>query len=210
MNIRYLGAMFVLGVAGLNAPAFACIAFRGLEITDVEYADLIVVGRIVDYRIILDQEVREKRRKQLEKSTSMSPAMRKLLSEQRGFVTDYAKFKVKVDEVLRGKAARTITVTWDNSTFVEPETMPEGPFLIALRESRSVAPPIRGGSASVVPNKAPSFWTVVQSPCSKAFIFDAQSTEAVNIRTLLGARSMSMKSPPWAKSCATSCEPVSD
>jgi hypothetical protein len=80
-----------------------------------------------------------------------TPEGRKLLSEQKGFLDDYARFDVLVDEVLVGNPPKVLTVTWDNSTFSESDKLGEGPFLIALREPGARTPPLRGPSATVMP-----------------------------------------------------------
>jgi hypothetical protein len=86
-----------------------------MELADIKYADVVVVGHISNYTIVRDPS----------------------------FFSDHSRFDVLVDEVLIGKAPRTLTVIWDNSTFSEPETMPSRPFLIALRDSSSKRPPFR-------------------------------------------------------------------
>src|SRR5687767_519913 len=102
------------------------------ELPDVRFADVVVVGRIANYRIVLDQEIRGQRRQSLAKP-NLSPYLRRLYETQTSFLSDYARFDILVDEVLVGRAGRRLTVTWNNSTFSEPASMAAGPFLIALR-----------------------------------------------------------------------------
>lgn len=60
------------------------------------------------------------------------------------------------------------------------------PYLIALRESSSKTPPLRGPSATTLPNPEPNLLAVLQAPCAPAFIFETMSVEAETIRSELG------------------------
>jgi hypothetical protein len=172
-------------MAAVGVPALACRIPVPLELRDVQYADVVVVGRIANYRIVRDEAAREQRRKLLASSPDMPPELRKILAGQQGFLTDYARFDVIVDKVLSGKAPKTLSVTWDNSTFAEPEAMPPGPYVLALRHPGSRAPPPRGPSATFVPNREPGTLTVLQAPCAPAFIFETASGEAATLRKAL-------------------------
>ena len=74
---------------------------------------------------------------------------------QESLLPDYARFDVQVKEVLVGRAPNRLSVTWDNSTFGEPEQMAAGPYLIALRRPGSASPPLRGPSATIFPTPDP-------------------------------------------------------
>lgn len=159
------------------APAPACTASAPLNLDDIRYADAVVVGRVANYEIVLDQQWRREH-----PDLVSDPATDR-------FLTDYARFNIVIDEVLLGSVAQTITVTWDNSTFEEPESMAPGPYLIALRSPRSAEPPLRGPSATIVPNLEPASLTVLQAPCSAPFMFEQESREAARIRGMLNQRS---------------------
>lgn len=105
--------------------------------------------------------------------------------DQTSFLSDYARFDVIVDQVLAGKAPRMVSVTWDNSTFGEPASMPPGLYLIALRVPGSMAPPLRGPSATILPTPEPALPTLLQAPCSSAFIFPVASDEAIAVRGII-------------------------
>jgi hypothetical protein len=152
-------------------PAQACPFLRDINLNDIKHASVVVVGRVSHYEIVLDQTARQQRKEMLAKSPNMPPELRKRLSEQKGFLSDYARFKVLVDQVLLGQAPRSITVTWDNSTFAEPERMRPGPFLIALRKAPS--------------SSQPKLLTVLQAGCAPPFIFKHESSEARAVRQLL-------------------------
>jgi hypothetical protein len=157
-------------------PGQACRVVGRLDLSDIRYADLVVVGRITRYRIVPDLAGRH--------------YLRRLYPNEvhDGVLGDYARFTIQVDEVLAGRAGRTLSATWDNSTFSEPASMPPGPYLIALRDPHSRLPPLRGPSAYIGPNRAPATLTVLQAPCAPAFIFARESEQALAIRRLLAQR----------------------
>lgn len=167
-----------------TAPAHGCMTDAALNLEDVRYADVVLVGRISNYRIIRDMEFRRNKLA----SPKLSAEERAFYSGAGGLMSDYARFVVNVDQVLRGKVPPSIVVTWDNSTFGEPDKMMPGPYLLALRRSSSRVPPLRGPSATVSPSREPSRLTVLQAPCSGAFIFGSESGEARVVRQMLKGR----------------------
>lgn len=95
----------------------------------------------------------------------------------------YARFTVRVEEVLIGDVRQTFTVRWDNSTFGVPNDMDRGPLLIALR-----APSTETSASATMPQNPrqnPDIMTVFQAPCSPAFIFEISSDEARITRDIL-------------------------
>ncbi|MGV8676931.1 hypothetical protein ACV356_27520 [Pseudomonas aeruginosa] len=173
-----LGAIqcaLVVGLAVLLAasPASACRARAALELGDIQYASVVVVGRIQNYEIVQATDERSKFWRAKSKS-------KKILS-------DYARFEVVVDQVLVGQPSQVIPVTWDNSTFAEPEAVKAVPYLIGLREAGSKTPPLRGPSATILPSPEPNSLTVLQAPCAPAFIFEVTSAEAQEVRGLLSS-----------------------
>lgn len=180
-RLRLLAAGIAL--LGLSAPAHACRLRVPLQLDDVQYASTVVVGRIVNYQIIPD---RESRRKMLS-SSELPQDSHKIYEGPTGILSDYARFDIEVDEVLTGKAGRTIAATWDNSTFAEPKQMLSGPFLIALRDPSAPLPPLRGPSGTILPNRDPQSLTVLQAPCASPFILEAGSADAQKVRAALSA-----------------------
>lgn len=172
----------LLCVVTSSIPANACFTTARLDLSDVKYSDAVVVGRISDYEHVLDPIAR-KRRDDMMKAAS--GALKTLLDRQSTFLTDYVRFQVNVDEVLSGNTPNVFRVTWDNSTFGEPEMIMPGSYLIALRKAGSQIPPLRGASATVIPTPEPDKMTVLQAPCATAFLFHAESEEAQGIRHIL-------------------------
>jgi hypothetical protein len=152
----FLAILFV-ALTSMSTSAYACMTQAPIELADVKYADVVVVGRISNYMIVGEPTL----------------------------ITAYARFDVLVDEVLVGAAPESLTVTWDNSTYGEPEDMPSGPFLIALRDPESGPLPVRGPSATVLPNPDLSLLTVLQAPCADPFIFASSSSETQAVLKIL-------------------------
>ena len=183
---RNCGVLAVIALTVMSsAPgvAHACMVQTMPDPEDVRHADIVVVGQISNYEIILDEAFR---RKKLSRP-DLSPQLRAHHEEQKGVLSDYARFDIHVDEVLHGEAQQKLTVTWDNSTFAEPKKMAAGPFLIALRDPGSARPLLKGPSATILPNLDPEHLTVLQAPCSNPFIFDDKSDDASTIRQILSS-----------------------
>lgn len=184
MRSCWFVAATALALISVSGPGHACVMHAQLDLNDVRYADVVLVGRISKYEIIRDVEFR----KMMLANPKLSADMRKLYEGSNGLLGDYARFNVTVDRVLAGKAPTKISVTWDNSTFGEPDKMATGPFLIALRKPSSKTPPLRGPSATISPSREPQSLTVLQAPCSSPFIFDSVSDEARAVERILAAR----------------------
>ena len=141
-----------------------------------------VVGRVENYTMVLDPEARRRRQELLPRT---SGKFREILEKQSSFLSDYARFDIVVEEILRGTASDRLTVTWDNSTFREPRNMSPGPYLIALRKAETPPPPMRGPTATILPTPEPASMTVLQAPCAPEFIFESTSGQAESVREIL-------------------------
>jgi hypothetical protein len=186
INVLPLWVSCVAAIAViLPGSAYACRVFVQPKFEDVSYADVVVVGRIDHYRIVRDEAFR----KQMLGSANLPASMRKMyLDPKQGLLPDYARFEIKVEEVLAGKASGKLSVTWDNSTFAEPDQLAPGRYLIAVRRVTSRIPPLRGSSATIRPSPDPNSLTLLQAPCSSPFMYAAESEEARRVRGILRAR----------------------
>jgi hypothetical protein len=173
--------LFILGASG---PASACRIAAQIVLDDVRHADAVLVGRVSNYRIIRDEASRQR----MLSSPSLSPALREIYEGGGALLPDYARFDIEVIEVLVGTVPSRLSATWDNSTFGEPEDISAGPFLMALRDPSSAAPPLRGPSATVFANAEPALPTLLQAPCASPFLFEIDSSEAAEIRRILGVQ----------------------
>ena len=182
MRDYVFAALLNIGALIAASSASACPWLERLELNDVSYADVVVVGRVTNYTLVLDPEARQRRQKLLTKTTGK---LHEILKNQSSFMSDYARFDLVVEEVLHGTAPATLTVTWDNSSFGEPKTIAPGPYLIALRKADSPRPPMRGGAATILPTPDPASMTVLQAPCSGPFLFESPSDHADRVRQIL-------------------------
>lgn len=175
---RIAAVIFVVGAA----PAGACIMAADLDLNDIRYADVVVVGRIENYEIVRDTAFRER----MLAIPDLPEDLRKLYSdESQGLLGDYARFVVQVDEVLAGDVSETFLATWDNSTFGEPSTYSSESLIMAFRRPESPTPPLRGPSATVLANPEPETLTVLQAPCAGPFIFVNSPETSSELREIL-------------------------
>lgn len=151
----FTAALFA-SLALASATAHACIRILPVELADIDYADVIVVGSIDNYEIVGDADR----------------------------IGSYARFDVLVDEVLLGDPPQKIAVTWYNSTFTLPKSVPSRSLLIALRDPASETPPLRS-TGSIFPSSRSDLLTLLQAPCSSPFMFASGSEEAKAIRQML-------------------------
>jgi hypothetical protein len=159
--------------------------FVSPRLEDVSYADVVVIGRIVDYRIVRDEAFRER----MLALPNLPTDMRKIYQDpKQGLLSDYARFNIQIERALVGRAPARLSVTWDNSTSGEPDRMEPGRYLIALRRPDSASPPLRGPSATISPSPDPNALTLLQAPCSRAFLYEADSEQAHAIQAILHAR----------------------
>lgn len=181
MRVFWSVLELMLGTMLATTSAHACATLAEMDLRDIKYANVVVVGQIANYEIVLDPVIRQRYRDMI----AGNPKLRETLGNPKSFTTDYARFDIRVGEVLHGKAPERLTVSWDNSTFSEPANIGPGPFLVALRDPNSPVPPLRGPSATVMPNPAPAALTVLQAPCAGPFMFEASSKEAGLVRRML-------------------------
>ena len=180
---RHVAAL--LSVAAMTTvPVKACRVSMPTTLADVRYADVVLIGRIKRYTIVRDRAFRRK----MLSNAKLSQQNREFYQGDHLIMGDYARFAVQVDEVLTGRPPVKTMVTWQNSTFGIPKTLPAGRLLMALRKPTSKAPPLRGPSGTISPNPEPQPLTILQAACSGAFIFAADSREALTIRQMLASR----------------------
>jgi hypothetical protein len=177
--------VIALAMITVKRPAIACIMAAPRILDDIQYADVVVIGRISNYQIIRDVAFR----RQMLANPNLRADLRRIYEEPDGtLMSDYARFDVRPSQIVKGKAPTTIVVTWDHSTFDEPDQMAPGPYLIALRDPQSNAPPLRGPSASISPSKEPGTLTVLQAPCAPPFIIPLHDPSVESILKRLKGR----------------------
>jgi hypothetical protein len=135
--VRHLiAAALALVTVFAAGSAQACAVHQPLDLRSALEADLVVTGRIGNYR-----------------------------AEPGG----NERFDVAVDEVLRGRAGRRVTVRYSGRMLGPPRSLPRRPVLIALRNE--------GGA-----------YAILYHICSDPFLLDARSAPAIATRRLLTRR----------------------
>ncbi|MCF2904789.1 hypothetical protein L0666_07300 [Octadecabacter sp. CECT 8868] len=157
----------------------ACIMASPLNIDDVSFADVVVVGTVENYEIVRDITFRER----MLSNPELSDSLRELYSDpNQSLLSDYARFEVLVHETIVGDVSQRFMATWDNSTFAEPALLSNEQFLMAFRRPESPMPPLQGPSATILPAPEPQSLTVLQAPCAPPFLFRNSSETAKSVR----------------------------
>ena len=161
---------------------FACVVSKEMNLRDILFADMIVLGDVWGYEIV-------------------SP------SSTNGYPADYARLNIRVQKVFfpngpesaapptrsePDKAgnvrAGMITVTWVNSTYGLPEDLESEDhpgFLIALRFPTADRLPTLPSNEFIDEAPEPEHYTVLQRHCSSPFIFDGRSPISIALQQVL-------------------------
>lgn len=170
---KYILQIAVVGFVISTKSAQACIMYTGLNIEDVSFADVVVIGTVENYEIVKDRDMAF------------------------GSLGDYARFEVLVDETIVGDVSKRFTATWDNSTFGEPASLPNEQLFMAFRDAESSMPPLQGPSATISPTPEPQLLTVLQAPCGAAFLFGSSSEAAQKVQEFLATGDKSLANVPF-------------
>ena len=179
---KYLLKVAVAAFVTSTNSAQACRITAALNIEDVSFADVVVIGTIENYEIVRGVAFRESRLS----NPDLPDDLREFYSDpNRSLLGDFARFEVLVDETMVGSVSQRFTATWDNSTFGLPSSLPTEQLLLAFRRAQSPMPPLRGPSATVLPNPEPQSLTILQAPCAPPFLFSGSSVAAQNVQEIL-------------------------
>ncbi|MDA7788027.1 hypothetical protein N8940_02205 [Sphingomonadaceae bacterium] len=177
--LKKLGILFAsLTVLLVSGKVEACGFYVPPELENIADADLVVIGNLSNYRINRDMEFREERLADPETPVHL----RQLYEDPKGSIgSDFSTFNVEVKEVLVGKTSKTvIPVSWENSTFNQPEKMDAGSYLIGL-----VYPPDISKRKYVPRYLKAGNMHPLQRPCSSAFIMAADNPSYNEVRNIL-------------------------
>ena len=170
--------LFILAALALAQPAAACRFYKGLtEVDPANDAVIIVTGRISDYRIISDRQWRQR---MLANPNLSDEDRQRYLDPKARLLPDYARFQLTVDRRLKGQIAERVWVSWNSSTYAEPEQLGPGPFLFALTAPRGTVGPddiILGGEVA----ERPEDYAPIQAPCASAVILPLDSEAAKSL-----------------------------
>lgn len=153
----------ILATMTATAPAGACPMRTAFPSSLFPAADVVVIGKISNYRRIHEH----------------GPMA--LFFRQPG--VRYARFDITVDKVLKGRSARKLSVTLHSNMFGEPRDMPPGPFLVALNRPDTTSYNLDKNSAMA--RLHPTLLTVSQASCTEAAILDPNSPLAAEARDFL-------------------------
>lgn len=143
-----------------SQPAFACAFAARFEIDDIKMADVVVTGHVQNYEI------------------------------KEGF----AVLTVRVERPLRGEEYATervvdfgdeIEVSWQNSTYQLPDDLADERRIFAMRRTGGASPPLRGPSGVLYGDPKGYEYTLLQAPCSPAFMLPYSELGKENIQSIL-------------------------
>ncbi|MEZ5921597.1 MAG: hypothetical protein R3C60_09640 [Parvularculaceae bacterium] len=145
-----------------TTSAQACMGVAPFVIEDIKAADVVLVGDVTNYSV-----------------EGCQP-------EEAPSLACYGLIDIDVSETLQGEAREHWTLYWWNSTFGVPEKWElDNPLIIAGRWAKSRGLPLRGPSATVFPSKRPELLQVLQAPCSRPFLLQADQETISQVRGLL-------------------------
>jgi hypothetical protein len=180
--VQRLAVVTMTAITLLPASAAACVMIWPLKLEDVRRADVVVIGKISDYRFFRDEALRRK----MLSSPNLAPDLREAYEDSnRVWWSDYGQFEIEVDQVLAGRAPRKVLVIMRGSSLPPPTQMDPGRYLVALHRA-SPARPFETRASS--PSYDPNALTPLEQPCAGAFIFKADSTSARTIQGFLQKR----------------------
>ena len=170
-----LAMALIITCCSTALPARACVPppENANAPTAILKADVVVIGRVRRYERIAEPSARRDREARLARESDLSPEQRRRLRR----ATDYGRFTLAVDQVLMGRAPRTMTVFWrSNLMGGYPDSLPSGSYVIGLTQP----------DRNPVGGLAASHYTVAQGLCSGAKLFRGRSPEANQVRRLFG------------------------
>ena len=108
----YAGAL-LLSCVLLTPPARACNV-ESYEPTDIDYAQMVVVGEVKNYRVVPNDALSEQIRKCIEVGTAPDWQQKRYFEDIASGTSPggyYGRFEIAVDKVLKGRAGKTLSVT---------------------------------------------------------------------------------------------------
>lgn len=174
ISINFQKSILSAMIFVISSSAFACFAPAPMELRDIINADLIIEGTVTRYEFVVTEETRRNKERLLARYKSQNEEERWEELKNKALVS-YALLTIRVERVLTGNAPGEITITWKNSTFELPETLDASLQIFAIRDPRKGHPslPLRAPSGLILPAPEPDKLTLLQAPCSDAFMFDA-------------------------------------
>jgi hypothetical protein len=164
MNRRFLVAMAVGVSFCATQQALACLMAGGVHFEYLEFADVVVVGKIQNYRKVATYQTNSKTNERYE--------------------IDHASFDIVIQETLRGNAGSRISVVWRNEGRLSPESLADGSKLIALIAPDSPGP---DPSEDVLPRVESDLMSVIEPICHRSFLVDVPSRDEQRVREIMAS-----------------------
>lgn len=165
MRILWIIVLLLISVTTAGQPALACSISAQRDPYDILLADIVVVGRVVNYEVVSGLRFRQRH--------GVGPS----------FKTAFARFDIVVEEVLYGAAPARLTVTWANSTFGLRREYEPGPYLIALSTAEGRSKWLDNFGLAPMPGMP----AVLQADCAAPFILRSSRVKAYRVRQILEA-----------------------
>lgn len=175
--MRRAPAVLAFLCTSVAAPmtAQACVVRVPFQVEQVRHADVVVIGRVSDYR----RTVSDRQRQWIAESAKRDPGAAPERARP-----DRASFDLTVERIAAGQPPpRRVRVEWDPSTYGVPEAIPEGRYLVALRRMRDVT-------------ASGARYRVLRGGCSTPFMFESGDREAVAVLRVLAGEPPYPPDPP--------------
>lgn len=166
-QILWFWALFLL----FEMPSFACQMPEPIDFNALKNAELIVVGKIENYKLI-----------------KISPPSDALPSHNGSF---FMQFDVVVDKFLKGDSPRKITVKQDASATAQRSYLPYGSALLVLLKSSLY---VRDSPSNRYYHDNKSYH-ILRDPCGPMPVFDNPSPEADAVRRVLNGEIVDLAYP---------------
>ncbi|MFC7378858.1 hypothetical protein [Brevundimonas sp. GCM10030266] len=177
--MRHAPAVLALSLACVAAPmtAQACVVHTPLQVEHIRYADTVVIGEVSGYRRTLS----DSHRRWIREMTARDPEIGRNMPR-----VDGAYFDVTVERVAAGEAPRRFRVEWDAATYGYPDEMPDGRYLIGLRELNHIS-------------MSGARFMVLRRGCSGAFMFESGDRMSLAVLRVLAGKPPFPPDPPQPK-----------
>lgn len=179
MIMKYVQAIAATHIAMLvaNSSALACLVPKPLHSSDFVTAEVIIVGRVINYEAVVDPVATEKTRQVLE----ASPSMRAHAKDYKWI--SYGKLDVEVDEVLKGTVPARPAIYWLPGTIGPADALAPGRYILGLGKVDTL--PMHYENRPLPPDAL----RVEEKACAGTFIAPYASEMASKVEQLLNTHS---------------------
>ncbi|GHC52038.1 hypothetical protein [Neogemmobacter tilapiae] len=168
MNSKFFAAVAVGLSLFATQQAQACLVAGGVRFQYIQFADVVVIGKIENYRKIM--------------TVQTVVATTESLEVERSVQNEYVSFDILIQETLRGDAVGRISVVWKNDRRLDPASLAKGSKLIALIAPDSPGP---DPSEDVLPRVESELMSVIEPLCALPLILTVPSEDEQHVREML-------------------------